>query len=123
MNQSGAVGLGHCSILAGLSLCLVVTRYDLCWFSLCDLSKYFYIRLFRKHPDPKSGWDLDSDKLGCSASCQGDETNPYFSCAFLTPAHKGWGYSRPHMATFITFSGLKVCSEILNFFCNLKYFC
>ena len=29
-----------------------------------------------KHPDPKSGRDLDPDKLGCTTSCRGDETDP-----------------------------------------------
>ena len=33
-------------------------------------------------PDPKSGWDLEPDKLVCPMSCQKDVTNPSFSHAF-----------------------------------------
>ena len=34
------------------------------------------------HPDPKSGQDLDPDKLGCTMSCQRDEADTTFSRAF-----------------------------------------
>ena len=30
----------------------------------------------KRHPDPKSGWEIEPDKLGCIIPCQGDETNP-----------------------------------------------
>ena len=33
--------------------------------------------------DPKSGWDLDPNKLGCTKSCGGDETDPNFSHSFF----------------------------------------
>ena len=36
-----------------------------------------------KHPHPKSGWHLDQEKLGCTTSCQGGETNPSFCVFFL----------------------------------------
>ena len=37
-----------------------------------------------KHLDPKSGWDLDPDKLGCTMSCRGDINQPkFFMCFFL----------------------------------------
>ena len=31
-----------------------------------------------KHPNPKLGWDLDLDKLGCTTSCWGDKTDQIF---------------------------------------------
>ena len=34
------------------------------------------------HPNPKSGWNIDPDKPGCTMSCQGDLTDPIFLCAF-----------------------------------------
>ena len=36
-----------------------------------------------KYPNPKSGQEVDPDKLGCTMSCQEDETNPKFLCAFF----------------------------------------
>ena len=30
------------------------------------------------HPDPKSGLEVDPDKLGSITFCQGDETDPIF---------------------------------------------
>ena len=35
------------------------------------------------HPDPKSGRDVDPDKLGHTTFCQGDETSPTLLCAFF----------------------------------------
>ena len=29
-------------------------------------------------------WDLDPDKPGCTTSCQGSETNPYFLRGFFS---------------------------------------
>ena len=34
-------------------------------------------------PDPKSGQDLDPDKLVCAMSCWEHLTDPAFLCAFL----------------------------------------
>ena len=36
-----------------------------------------------KHPNPNSGQELDPDKPGCTTSCQGDETDSKFLCAFF----------------------------------------
>ena len=35
-----------------------------------------------KHHNPKSGQEVDPDKPGCTMSCQGGETSPYF-CMFF----------------------------------------
>ena len=35
-----------------------------------------------KHPDPKSGQDLDPDKPGCTMSCRGNEIDPNFHSLF-----------------------------------------
>ena len=37
-----------------------------------------------KHPDPKSGRDLDQDKPGYTTSCWGGETSPDYLCAFFS---------------------------------------
>ena len=36
-----------------------------------------------KHSNPKSGQVLDPDKLGCTTSCWGDETDPNILHAFF----------------------------------------
>ena len=36
----------------------------------------------KKHPDHKSGWDLDSDKTRCTMTCWGYATDPNFLCTF-----------------------------------------
>ena len=36
-----------------------------------------------KHPILKSGQGVDSDYLGCTISCQGDETDTTFLCTFF----------------------------------------
>ena len=41
-----------------------------------------------KHPDLKSGCEVDLDKLGCSMSCQGGETDPYFCVVGSAPVEQ-----------------------------------
>ena len=38
-----------------------------------------------KHPNSKSGQDLDPDKLGCNTSCRECKTDPDFFFLFLSP--------------------------------------
>ena len=38
----------------------------------------------KKHPDPKSGRDVDPDRPGCVTSCLVGLTNPSFSHAFIS---------------------------------------
>ena len=35
------------------------------------------------HTKPQLGWEVDSDKPGCTRSCRGDVTNPTFLHAFF----------------------------------------
>ena len=72
INQSGWGESGHCSCLVSLSLQLVLTRYNFSvWPLWCVL---ILSHSAEKHPDPKSGRDLDPEKLRCTMS--GRELKP-----------------------------------------------
>ena len=70
-----------CSILFGLSLRLVITRYDLSVWPL-QLVLIVSHQVVEKHPDFKPGGHLDTDK-----PCRGGESHPYLShfSRFLSP--------------------------------------
>ena len=60
---------GHCSSLVGLSQRLVITKCKLVGLAFTACPSTFMSDHVQNYPDPKSGWDLDPDKLGSITTC------------------------------------------------------
>ena len=54
-------------------------------FMACPVS--FPLSRGEKHPDPKSGQEVDPDKLGCTMTCRVDETDPKNFAHFFLDFH------------------------------------
>ena len=75
--------VGFCMfLLSCLSVQLVRTSYGLSVRSLW-LVHVVYRPVCTKHPNPKAGRSLDTDKPRCITSGRGGETDPQISCLFL----------------------------------------